>query len=43
VEIEAPGSRCDRCGEQQIYASRDVSNDISNALATAFEVMSLQP
>ena len=43
VELEAPGSRCDHCGEQQIYASPDVSNDISNALADAFRVVSLEP
>lgn len=43
VELEAPGSRCDHCGEQQIYASPDVSNDISNALADAFHVVSLEP
>ena len=43
VELDAPGSRCDHCGEQQIYASRDVSNDISQALADAFQLVSLQP
>jgi hypothetical protein len=43
VEVEASGSRCDHCGEQQICASHDVSNDIANGLAKAFQVVSLQP
>ena len=42
VDLEAPGTMCATCGERQVYADRDISNDISEAILEAFKAASLE-
>lgn len=43
MRVSAAGATCMACGHPQIYASDEVSNDISDALIKAFEMISLRP